>query len=258
MENKKPLILISNDDGISSKGIKELVKFVRHLGEIVVVAPDQHRSGNSSALTVVSPVHYKKVKEEEGVTWYSCSGTPVDCIKLAKGEILSQVPDLILGGINNGDNSAVNVHYSGTMGIAIEGCLGGIPSIGYSLCNHDADADFSSLKAIISKVTEEVLQTGLPDLTCLNVNFPMGEIKGVKVCTQSRGSWTQEWERCPRSFDPNYFWLGGSFKPEQPISEKSDYWALQNGYASITPTKVDVTAYQELEQLTERFECLTK
>ncbi len=133
MSNRKPLILVSNDDGVVSKGISELVKYLRPLGEIVVMAPDSPRSGNASALTVTQPVHYQLLRKDVGLTVYKCSGTPTDCVKLARNTVLDREPDLVVGGINHGDNSATNVHYSGTMGIAIEGCLNGVPSIGFSL-----------------------------------------------------------------------------------------------------------------------------
>ncbi len=139
MENEKSLILVSNDDGVMAKGINELVKFLRPLGEIVVMAPDSPRSGSGCALTVTQPVHYQLVRREVGLTVYKCTGTPTDCIKLARNTVLDRIPDLVVGGINHGDNSASNVHYSGTMGVVIEGCLNGIPSIGFSLCNHEQD-----------------------------------------------------------------------------------------------------------------------
>lgn len=142
MENQRPLILISNDDGVIAKGISELIKFLRPLGEIVVMAPDAPRSGNASALTVTEPIHYQLVRKDVGLTIYKCSGSPVDCVKLAFHTVLDRKPDLVVGGINHGDNSAVNVHYSGTMGVVIEGCLKGVPSIGYSLCCHDPNPDF--------------------------------------------------------------------------------------------------------------------
>ena len=162
MESKTPLILVSNDDGVMAKGISELVKFLRPLGEIIVMAPDAPRSGSGCALTVTQPVHYQLVKKEVGLTVYKCSGTPTDCIKLARNTVLDRTPDLIVGGINHGDNSATNVHYSGTMGVVIEGRLKGMSSIGYSLCNHFADADFSSSLPYIRRITEQVLELGKP------------------------------------------------------------------------------------------------
>ena len=206
MENKRPLILISNDDGIMAKGLNELIRFLRPLGEIVVMAPDRPRSGNSTAVTSTTPVHYSLVRKDVGLSIYKCSGTPTDCVKLAKHLVLDREPDLIVGGINHGDNSATNVHYSGTMGVVIEGCL--------------------------------------------NVNFPdTPEIKGVKICEQSKGRWIHEWEACPRRNDANYFWLIGEFADHEPENEKNDHWALTNGYAAITPTTVDLTAYGFMDEL---------
>ncbi|SHE62044.1 5'-nucleotidase /3'-nucleotidase /exopolyphosphatase [Bacteroides faecichinchillae] len=255
MENKRPLILVSNDDGIMAKGISELVKFLRTLGEIVVMAPDAPRSGSASALTVTQPVHYKLVKQEVGVTVYKCSGTPTDCIKLAWNTVLDRKPDLVVGGINHGDNSATNVHYSGTMGVVIEGCLNGVPSIGFSLCNHDMGADFEAAGPYIRKIAAMVLEKGLPPLTCLNVNFPdTPDIKGIKVCEQAKGCWTNEWEVCPRQNDRNYFWLTGEFADHEPENEKNDHWALANGYVAITPTKVDLTAYDFIDELNQWIE----
>ena len=172
MMKNKPLILISNDDGYFSKGLRVLVETLAGLGEIVVMAPDGPRSGASGAITSELPVRYHKVKEEKDLTIYKCTGTPVDCIKLALFELLPRCPDLVIGGINHGDNSAVNVHYSGTMGVVIEGCLKGVPAIGYSLCDHDADADFNPMLPYVRKIAEQVLEKGLPKGTCLNVNVP--------------------------------------------------------------------------------------
>lgn len=255
MENKRPLILVSNDDGVMAKGISELIKFLRPLGEIVVMAPDTARSGSGCAITVTQPVHYQLVRKEVGLTVYKCSGTPADCIKLAWNTVLERKPDLVIGGVNHGDNSATNVHYSGTMGIVIEGCLNGIPSIGFSLCSHDPGADFESAGPYIRQIASQVLEKGLPLLTCLNVNFPdTKDIKGIKVCEQAKGRWTNEWEACPRKGDSNYFWLIGEFTDDEPENEKNDHWALANGYVAITPTKVDVTDYEFMNELNKWFE----
>jgi 5'-nucleotidase len=252
MEKKKPLILISNDDGISAKGINELIRFLRPMGELVVMAPGSARSGSGCALSVTQPVCYELVSEEPGVTVYSCSGTPVDCIKLACSTVLDREPDLIAAGINHGDNSGTNVHYSGTMGIVIEGCLKEIPSIGFSLCSHAPDANFRPLEKYVRQIASVVLAYGLPSRTCLNVNFPRGEIKGVKVCEQAVGQWQNEWEPCPRRGTSNHFWLAGEFVNTEPDNEKSDNWALANGYVAITPTTVDVTDYSFIDLLKER------
>lgn len=250
MENKRPLILVSNDDGIMAKGISELIRFLRPLGEIVVMAPDSARSGSGCALTVTEPVHYQLLRRDVGLTVYKCSGTPSDCVKLARRTVLDRVPDLVVGGINHGDNSATNVHYSGTMGVVVEGCLNGIPSIGFSLCSHDMGADFEPCAAYVRGIARMVLEKGLPPLTCLNVNFPdVPEIKGVKVCQQAKGVWVNEWESCPRKGNESYYWLTGEFADQDVDNENTDRWALANGYAAITPTVVDVTAYSFIDEL---------
>lgn len=255
MENKRPLILISNDDGVASKGLAELVKYLRPLGEIVVMAPDGPRSGFACAITSTEPIHYTMVRREVGLTVYKCSGTPVDCIKLATYAVLDRRPDLVVGGINHGDNSAVNVHYSGTMGVVIEGCLKGIPSIGFSLCNHAPNADFEAAGPYIRQIASMVLEKGLPPLTCLNVNFPdTKELKGIRLCRQSQGQWTNEWENFAHRGDAHYYWLTGKFQNEDPNDELSDHWALDHSYVAITPTTVDATAYTLLNEMKEWFD----
>lgn len=250
MENKRPLILVSNDDGIISKGISELIKYLRPLGEIVVMAPDTARSGSASAITVTEPVSYKLLRREVGVSFYKCSGTPSDCVKLAFHTVLDRKPDLVVSGINHGDNSSVNVHYSGTMGAAIEGCLKGVPSIGFSLCNHAPDADFEPGGKYIREIAARVLEKGLPSLTCLNVNIPdTKELKGVRICEQAKGLWVNEWENLTNRGGSSYYWMTGEFDSTDAENEKSDHWALENGYVAITPTTVDVTAYGVIDEL---------
>ena len=253
MKNNKPLILVSNDDGVTAKGINELIRMLRPLGEVVVMAPDAPRSGAACSLTVVSPVHYALCNKEEGLTVYACSGTPVDCVKLAMHDVLSRRHGVIVGGINHGDNSAVNVHYSGTMGVVLEGCMKGVPSIGFSLCNHDPDADFSPLVKYVQGITAQVLEHGLPEGVCLNVNFPSApSFRGVKVCRQTRGGWQHEWAPCLHPRKSNYYWLTGSFHPVE-MGEDSDAWALEHDYVAITPVQIDVTAYGMISQMTNEW-----
>lgn len=250
MENKRPLILISNDDGFQAKGINELIRYVSDLGDIVVMAPDGPRSGQSSAITVHDPVRYQLVRRVPGLTIYKCSGTPTDCIKLSKMTVLERKPDLLLSGINHGENAGINAIYSGTMGAVIEGCLNSIPSIGFSVDNHSLDADFEHCAETIRRIIRKTLQEGLPQNICLNVNFPAeGEIKGVRICRQTKGVWGHEWEKQthPRGFD--FFWLTGDFENKEPECEDTDNWAFHNGYASITPTSVDLTAYEMIDKL---------
>ena len=250
MENQRPLILVSNDDGITAKGISELIKFLRPLGEIVVMAPDAPRSGTGCSLTVKEPIHYQLSRKEVGLTVYKCSGTPADCVKLAFHTVLDRKPDLVIGGINHGDNSSVNAHYSGTMGAVIEGCLKGVPSVAFSLCSHEADADFEPAGEYIRDIVSKLLEKGLPLLTCLNVNIPATkELQGVRVCQQAQGQWTNEWEHFAHRGDTQYYWLTGDFEHTDPENEKTDRWALANGYIAITPTTVDVTAYDLMDEL---------
>lgn len=255
MENKRPLILVSNDDGIISKGISELIKFLRPLGEVVVMAPDTPRSGTGCSITSNTPIHYQLLRKDVGLTVYKCSGTPTDCVKLALETVLDRTPDLVIGGINHGDNSAVNVHYSGTMGVVIEGCLKGIPSIGFSLCSHDPNADFEPMGPYVRQIVSRVLEKGLPPLTCLNVNAPaIKELQGIRICQQAKGQWTNEWEHFAHRGDEHYYWLTGEFVDTDADNEANDHWALAHGYVAITPTTVDVTAYQLAEEMKSWFD----
>ncbi len=248
---QKPLILISNDDGVTAKGINELAQMLRGLGDIIIMAPDSPRSGMAAAITAQNAVSYEQLHTEEGLTICQCTGTPVDCVKLALETIVPRCPDLVIGGINHGDNSAVNVHYSGTMGVVIEGCMKGIPSIGFSVCDHDPDTDFSHTIPYIRKIVGMTLEKGLPSGTCLNVNFPeKGPYKGIKICRQTVGRWEKEWCSCthPRTGKPLY-WITGHFENHEPHMTDNDKWALDNGYAAITPIQIDMTAYPLLEEM---------
>lgn len=250
MVNSKPLFLLSNDDGYQAKGINVLIEALHDEYDLIVVAPDGPRSGASCAITSAVPLSYGTVRQEEGLSIYKCSGTPVDCVKLALHTIVPRVPDLIIGGINHGDNSSVNVHYSGTMGIVIEGCLKGIPSIGFSLCNHAADADFSFTLPFLKKIVKSTLENGLPYGTCLNVNFPdSNEIKGIRICRQTDGVWINEFAHCEHPRNKGYFWLTGSYKNLEPSAEETDHWALEHDYVAITPTQIDMTAYGLMEKM---------
>jgi len=254
MKDRRPLILISNDDGVMAKGINQLVDFLRPIGDIVVMAPDSPRSGNACSISVNSPVRYHLIRKEEGLSVYQCSGTPTDCVKMAFYTVLDRKPDLVVGGINHGDNSSVNVHYSGTMGVVIEGCLRGYASVGFSLCNHDLDADFLPMKSYIQLITRKVLEEGLPPLTCLNVNFPNAQnFKGIKICEQSKGFWGNEWEFLNHEQDFHIYKMVGEFLDTDIDNEKNDHWALKNGYVAITPTTVDVTDYGMISRMKNWF-----
>ena len=193
----KPLILISNDDGYQAKGIRSLITMLEEMADIIVCAPDSARSGFSCAFSATTPLTLTLREQREGVSVYSCNGAPVDCVKMALQNICTRRPDMIIGGINHGDNASVNAHYSGTMGVTLEGCLKYIPSVAYSLCDHNEDADFEPLRPYVRKFTEKVLKEGLPKGICLNVNFPVTQqFKGVKVCRMGFGSWQNETIQC--------------------------------------------------------------
>ncbi len=251
MVSQRPLILISNDDGYLAKGINEVVSFLADMADIIVVAPDGPRSGMACAITSQVPLTVSLVSQCEGVSIYKCTGTPTDCIKLALETVISRTPDLVIGGINHGDNSAVNVHYSGTMGVVLEGCMKSIPSIGFSVCDHDPNLDFAPTRPYIRRIVSQVLEKGIPLGTCLNVNFPQfAPYKGVMVCRQTKGCWENEWATLPHPRGGgNIHWLTGNFANHEPQSTDTDKWALDNGYVSITPIQIDMTAYSLLEEM---------
>ena len=258
-EATRPLILISNDDGYQAKGINDLLEMVRPLGDVIVCAPDGPRSGQACAFSATTPLTLTQRRKEDGVEVWSCNGSPVDCVKMALSNICQCKPDMVIGGINHGDNASVNTHYSGTMGVTLEGCMKYIPSVAYSLCDYRADADFSPLRPYIVDITKHVLENGLPKGVCLNVNFPLMEpspithhpspYNGVKVCRMSLGTWLNETTRChhPRGYD--YWWMVGHYQNDEPEAEDTDRWALDHGYVAITPTQIDVTAYEAMESL---------
>ncbi|MBQ8336343.1 MAG: 5'/3'-nucleotidase SurE [Bacteroidaceae bacterium] len=247
--NERPLILVSNDDGYRAKGINSLLGVLKEFGDVIAVAPHTGRSGKGCAITSEVPVKLTKVHSEPGLEIYSCTGTPCDCIKLGCHAVVPRKPDLVVGGINHGDNSAVNAHYSGTMGVVMEGCMKGIPSIAFSLCSHDADADFTPTFDVIRKVVRNVLERGLPVGSCLNVNFPdIPQYKGVKVCRQARGSWVNEWGAHNHPRGGEWWWLTGEFVTAEN-DERADRVALDNGYVAITPTTIDLTDYRLLEDM---------
>ena len=251
MKIKKPLILISNDDGFQAKGINVLIDTLRDIADLLVCAPDSGRSGYGCAFSVFNPLHLKLRRKEKGLEVWSCDGTPVDCVKLALDQLCTKrKPDMVIGGINHGDNASVNTHYSGTMGVAMEGAMKYIPSVAFSLCDHAEDADFDLLLPYIRHITQKVLEEGLPEGVCLNVNFPVAKkFKGVKVCRMAKGTWGNE---CVRSIHPRgseYFWMVGSYVNDEPKAKDTDNWALTHGYVAITPTRVDVTAYETMEKI---------
>ena len=246
----KPLILVTNDDGYQAKGINALVNELRTLGDVIVFAPDGARSGMSSAITSEIPIRVNKRSEEEGLIIYSCTGTPVDCVKLALDEVLDRKPDLLVSGINHGSNAAICILYSGTMGAALEGTIFGIDSIGISLTNHAPDADFTEAARYAKTIAQRVLKEGLPPGVCLNVNVPDNITpKGIKVCTQTKGQWINEFCKTTDARGKDIYWLTGDFRNDEPDNTLSDEWALANGYVSVVPSKIDLTAYETIARI---------
>lgn len=251
MQTERPLILISNDDGYHSPGIHALVDMVSDLADALVCAPEAARSGFSCAFSAVDYLRLKRRNDIGTAQVWSCSGTPVDCVKLALDQLCpNRRPDLILGGINHGDNSSVNNHYSGTMGIAMEGCLKYIPSIAFSSCFYNEDANLEPLRPYVVQLVKKVLAEGLPKGVCLNVNFPAEEsFRGFKVCRMTYGRWVDEivTARHPRGYD--YYWVVGRYQNDEPENTDTDQWALNHGYVAVTPTTMDVTAYEFLSKI---------
>lgn len=250
MEKKRPLILITNDDGYLAKGINSLIDSVKDLGDILVVAPDGPRSGMSSAITSLQPLRAHLLKDTPAFKLYTCTGTPVDCVKLGINELAEHKPDIVLSGINHGSNAAVAVLYSGTMGAAMEGAVFKVPSIGFSLLDHSVNADFSATSKYIKLLTQQVLNNGLPNGTCLNVNIPKGNnIEGIKVCRQTSGQWVGEFIESKDGANKPIYWLTGEFANDEPHDENTDEWALAHNYVSVVPIKVDMTNHKHLEEI---------
>lgn len=254
--NKRPLILISNDDGYRADGINALIDMLRDIADIIVCAPTGPRSGMSCAFSATNYLRLSEIHREEGLTIYSCTGTPIDCVKIALDRLCPRRPDMVIGGINHGDNASVNTHYSGTMSVALEGCMKYIPSVAFSICDYTPHPDFSPLVEYVREIVIDVLRNGLKEGVCLNVNFPLApQFNGVRVCRMAPGTWGNEIAQChhPRGYD--YYWMVGEYTPDAPDDETNDNWALRHNYVAITPTRIDVTAYEEMDELTQRFVC---
>jgi len=248
----KPLILVSNDDGITAKGIRVLVSIMKKLGDVVVVAPDSPQSGMGHAITIGETLRLYEEEIFEDVIAYKSSGTPADCVKLAKHHVLKdRKPDLVVSGINHGSNTSISVLYSGTMSAAIEGALEGLPSIGFSLCDFSSKADFSHVEEWVEKIARQVLERGIAKGVALNVNFPPKRnepIKGIKICRQADAKWQEEFSE---RYDPTgrkYFWMAGNFVNFDK-GEDNDEWAIANNYVSIVPCQYDLTAHHAISQI---------
>lgn len=253
---KRPLILITNDDGYRAKGIAHITKIAQRFGNVVVIAPDKGYSGFSHAITMNAPLFLTTIEEKKGLTRYACTGSPVDCIKIALDELmLDREPDLILSGINHGSNSNISVIYSGTMGAATEGALYNIPSIGFSLTDHDPDADFTAFDEYAPRIIEMVLGMENRRGLCLNVNFPnipTEHIKGIKMCRQTKGNWREKFVHRTDPSGRDYYWMRGSFYNSELHSKDTDEWALSNGYIAIVPVQLDLTDYGRLEEMKDK------
>jgi 5'-nucleotidase len=248
---RKPHILITNDDGYYAPGILKLTELMRKLGDVTVVAPEDAMSASGHAITVRDPLRLKKRHQEEGLEIWSCKGTPVDCVKLGEQVVLRKKPDLLVSGINHGSNASVNIVYSGTMAAALESTINGIPSIGFSLCDYNHNADFSKLDKYVLQIAQQVLENGLPEATCLNVNIPAVnglDIKGIKVCRQAKARWVEEFDERTDPAKRDYYWLTGRFELLDDKAD-TDEWALRQNYVSVVPVHYDLTAHQAIEHI---------
>ncbi len=260
MSHQKPLILVSNDDGITSKGIFTLVETMKTLGDVLVVAPDSPQSGMGHAITVGETLRLEESFIFDGVRAYQCSGTPADCVKIARHFVLKdrRQPDIVVSGINHGSNTSISVLYSGTMSAAIEGAIEGTPAIGFSLCDYAHDADFSHTVEPIIAIARQVLKKGLPKGVALNVNFPPRRnepLKGIRICRQANAKWVEEFDE---RYDPNgrrYFWMAGNFVNFDK-GEDNDEWAIANNYVSVVPCQFDLTAHSAIPVLNEDWDIL--
>lgn len=256
----RPLIFVTNDDGVQAAGIAALMRLAAEFGDVVAVAPNESYSGMSHSITMQRPLFVSAVSNEPGVEVYSCTGTPVDCVKIGFDEILrDRRPDLVLSGINHGSNANVSVIYSGTMGAATEAALYGIPSIGFSLTDHSPAADFTAAVHYARRIIARTLTLSQERLAglCLNVNvpdIPLDEIRGIKVCRQTRGNWREEFVHRTDPQNRDYYWMSGRFYNFEPEAEESDEWALRHGYVAIVPVQMDLTDYSRLDLLRDQLD----
>ena len=250
------MILVTNDDGITAPGIRSLVEVAKKFGEVVVVAPDSPQSGMGHAVTLTKPLRLHKTDIFEGVDSYECSGTPVDCVKIAVDKVLHRKPDLCLSGVNHGSNSSINIIYSGTMSAAVEAALEGIPSIGFSLCDFSYEADFSVAQYAAEQIVKQVLHYGLANNTLLNVNVPKvskEELKGIRICRQAMAKWEEEFDERQDPHGRHYFWLTGKFVNNDK-GEDTDEWALANNFISVVPVQYDLTAHHGINYINQNWD----
>ena len=249
---KRPLILVTNDDGITAPGIRKLIHIMKELGDVVVVAPTTPQSGKGHAITLDATLYVNKLKTNNAKDQeYECSGTPADCVKLGIKEVLKRKPDLCVSGINHGSNASINVIYSGTMSAAVEAGIEGVPSIGFSLLDYDWEANFDGLEPYVKKIAGSVLKNGLPDGVVLNVNFPKiseSAYKGIKIARQARANWNEHFDKRVNPMGKEYYWLTGVFE-NLDGGEDTDEFALQENYISVVPVQFDLTAHHFIQAL---------
>lgn len=251
----RPIILITNDDGVAARGLLTLCDVASEFGDVVVMAPEYNLSGKSHSLTTDRPLRVHEIKRDNSIKLFACTGTPADCVKLATEHFCPRQPDLVLSGINHGSNSSINVLYSGTMGAVLEATALGLNAVGFSLLNHNPEADFSACLPYTRSIIAGVLEHGLPDGVALNVNIPRldaSQIKGMRICHQAKAKWLDSFEQ---RIDPRgqpYWWLTGKFVCDTP-PETSDEWALANGYVSVVPTRTDFTGYDAIDTIRNMF-----
>ena len=250
---KKPLILITNDDGFTAKGMQALIDTVKVFGELLVVAPDKPQSGMGHAITVNDPIRIQETNYFKNIKGFHCSGTPVDCIKIGMYKLGKRLPNLILSGINHGSNVSTNILYSGTMSAAVEGAIEGIPSIGFSLTDYDSNADFSAAKKVVKTIVQSALKEGIEKGICLNVNIPnvaIEQIKGIKVCRQGRAFWDDTFDERTDPLGKKYYWLTGSFEDHEK-SNDTDVHLLNNNFVTIVPIQFDMTAHNAIQSINQ-------
>ena len=245
----RPFFLLTNDDGIMARGLQELARHLSRFADVCVVAPEAGRSGMSQAVTSALPLRYTAYAAGTDFPQYSVNGTPADCVKLALYAILHRRPDMVIAGINHGSNASVNVLYSGTMGATLEGCIAGYTSIGFSLVNRTLDADLTPYLPWCEMIVQTTLRNGLPRGVALNVNLPRRAVQGIRVCRQTMGRWSNEFEPNQDPWGKEYFWLTGTFENLEPEAEDTDDAALRNSYIAIVPTKVDLTDEKTLQTM---------
>jgi len=253
--SKKPLILITNDDGVKAPGIRALISYIRPFGTVVVVAPDRPQSGTAHAVTIAHPLRLEHISNETDYEEYSCNGTPADCVKLAFKIVMRRRPDFLFSGINHGTNASINIVYSGTMAAVLEGALAGVPSVGFSLNSYSLNADFGPSEQFVKSIVTNVISEGLPQGVCLNVNIPdvsVEKIMGITLCRQAAGTWQEDFDERE---DPNgrkYYWMKGVYV-QTGNAKDTDQWALEHNFVSVVPVQFDLTANGAMELLRKRF-----